>query len=126
MEMQINGGERVPLNLEASKTSLNVGSPGKIEVNISNPTLEMKMPKSERIAFEFISKFVGGGSANIIRCTLEEFDALLEKDGRTLYAVTTTTDELRQLYLGNTLIAKASDDGGSWGFAYTFPITFGR
>lgn len=61
------------------------------------------------------------------RMTYAQFNALPVKKTDTIYAVTTnTTDELRYLYLGPILIAKKADDGGSWGFPYTFPIVFGR
>lgn len=61
------------------------------------------------------------------RMTYTVFHRLTEKDKSTIYAVTTNIgDELRYLYLGDTLIAKKADGGGSQGFPYTFPIVFGR
>lgn len=57
------------------------------------------------------------------RVTQSQYDALANKDASTIYAVTNASDNLRKIYLGTTLIAKA-DTSGNNAFTYTFPIIF--
>lgn len=66
-------------------------------------------------------------TGGVKRLTYSQFNSMTTKKSDTIYAVTTNTgDELRYLYLGNVLIAKKEDSGGSHGFPYSFPIIFGR
>lgn len=114
------------IQIDVSRETPNISiqtSPG-FGLDVSQKTISVAPKKSHGPAFELVQKVVSG--ANVVRCTLEQFQALPSLDGKTWYAVTTTQDELRYLYLGATLIAQASDDGGTWGFAYTFPMIFGR
>lgn len=124
MEITINKSEGVSVSVVRREQSFEIGSKREIDFNINPQTLSIQPQKSSGPAFEFVHKVLAG--ANVVRCTLAEFEAIGSYDGHTWYAVTTTTDELRYLYLGATLIAQADQSGGTWGFAYTFPIIFGR
>lgn len=120
----IKSSDSVKISLSQQSTQINIGRPQKIGMEVSSNPVTIKPQKTSSVAFEFVQKVVAG--ANVVRCTLEQFQSFDHLDGKTWYAVTTTSDELRYLYLGPTLIAQASQDGGTWGFAYTFPMTFGR
>ncbi len=124
MDLTINKDASVAINIEKRLTDINIGEPRSIDISVSRPNLEIKVPNNRGLAFEFVQKVVGG--TGVIRLTYDQFKALDHLDGSTWYAVTTTTDELRYLYLGASLIAQASQEDGTWGFAYTFPMTFGR
>lgn len=66
-------------------------------------------------------------TGGVKRLTYSQFNNLTPKRQDTIYAVTTDVgDDLRYMYLGNVLIAKKEDGGGSQGFPYSFPIIFGR
>lgn len=124
MEVIVKKEESVRIGVSHSTPNIDIGSPRSIDITVSPQTLRIEPRKSAGPVFQFVNKVVRG--ANVVRCTLAEFEEIGNYDGQTWYAVTTTTDELRYLYLGGTLIAQASQDGGTWGFAYTFPMTFGR
>ena len=123
MEIIVHSGQDVNINVAHHNPNIELGSARSVEIVVQHQDVELKPPKSHGMAFEFVQKVLGG---NVVRCTLDQFNAITYLDGKTWYAVTTTSDELRYLYLGATLIAQASDDGGTWGFAYTFPMIFGR
>lgn len=124
MDIEITKTEDVQINVSHSTPAIDIGAPRSVGIEIKPQVLNIQPQKAQGVAFNFVQRVIAG--ANVVRCTLAEFQAIERYDGRTWYAVTTTTDELRYLYLGNTLIAQASQDGGTWGFAYTFPMTFGR
>lgn len=124
MDIIVKKEEGVRIDVVHSMPSIDIGSPRSIDITLSPQTLRIEPRKSANPVFQFVNKVVRG--ANVVRCTLAEFEQIGKYDGQTWYAVTTTADELRYLYLGGTLIAQASQDGGTWGFAYTFPMTFGR
>lgn len=66
-------------------------------------------------------------TGGVKRLTYSQFNNLTPKRQDTIYAVTTDVgDDLRYIYLGNVLVAKKEDGGGSQGFPYSFPIIFGR
>lgn len=96
-----------------------------IDVGFDNPSISIEPISSKGPAYKFAMSIISG-SGNINRLTYDEWIALENVQGNMWYAVTTNSDELRYLYLGNTLIAKASEDGTRWGFAYSFPIIFGK
>ena len=123
MEIIVKKEESVRIGVSHSTPNIDIGSPRSIDITVSPQTLRIEPRKSASPVFQFVNKVVRG--ANVVRCTLAEFEEIGTYDGQTWYAVTTTTDELRYLYLGGTLIAQARQDG-TWGFAYTFPMTFGR
>lgn len=124
MDISINSNKGVTINVAHDSPNIDIGRPVSVGIDIAPSQTTIRPKKSGSPVFEFVQKVVAG--ANVVRCTLAEFEAIANYDGRTWYAVTTTTDELRYLYLGGTLIAQASQDGGTWGFTYTFPMTFGR
>lgn len=124
MNITVHKEKNIDIHISQQSASINVGRPQNVNISLQPQSIDIRPRKSNGIAFEFVQKVVAG--ANVVRCTYAEFQSMERLDGKTWYAVTTTADELRYLYLGATLIAKASDDGGTWGFAYTFPITFGR
>ncbi len=124
MDITIETSNNVQIGLSQDNPAISVKKPGQIGFDVSKKEVNLSPKKSHGPAFEFVQKVVAG--ANVVRCTLEQFQALPSLDGKTWYAVTTTQDELRYLYLGATLIAQASQDEGTWGFAYTFPMIFGR
>lgn len=57
------------------------------------------------------------------RVTQAKYDAIPNKDASTMYVVTNASDNIRKIYIGTTLIAKA-DTSGNNAFTYTFPIVF--
>jgi len=124
MDITVHKEKKIDINVSQQSANINVGRPLNVNISLQPQSIDIKPKKSSGMAFEFVQKVVAG--ANVVRCTYAEFQSMTHLDGKTWYAVTTTADELRYLYLGPTLIAKASDDGGTWGFAYTFPIIFGR
>lgn len=124
MEIVVHAGKSVGIGVTSEERSVTVGRGQPVRMEIASQSVEIRAAKSRGMAFKFVQNVIGG--SDVVRCTLDEFRAIQRLDGETWYAVTTTSDELRYLYLGPTLIAKAGDDGGTWGFAYTFPITFGR
>lgn len=124
MDVTIKKSKEVEIQVAHDEPMIDVGNPRSIEIGVNPATLEIKPKKVKGLTFDFFERIIAG--ANVVRCTLAEFEAIQHYDGKTWYAVTTTTDELRYLYLGPTLIAQADQSGGTWGFAYTFPIIFGR
>ena len=124
MELDVNKDKAIGIDILQQSPQIDVKPTNAVEIDLQKQEVSLKVPSKSGVAFEFVQKVVAG--ANVVRCTYAEFQSMTNLDGKTWYAVTTTTDELRYLYLGSTLIAKASDDGGTWGFAYTFPIIFGR
>lgn len=124
MDLVVHGKKNVEINVSQQSSNLKVGGARDVKITLQPQNVELKPPANKGMAFEFVQKVIGG--TGVVRCTYSEFQSMERLDGKTWYAVTTTADELRYLYLGPTLIAKASDDGGTWGFAYTFPIIFGR
>lgn len=124
MEVDVQTKSVIEVEIGQQSHQIDVRPSRVVEIEINPQTVELNVPSKSSPAFEFVQKVIGG--SNVVRCTYAEFQSMTNLDGKTWYAVTTTSDELRYLYLGNTLIAKASDDGGTWGFAYTFPIIFGR
>lgn len=124
--MDISLGTSNDVKIEISKEApiISVGGERSVSFDVSKQEINISPKKSRAPAFEFVQRVLAG--ERIVRCTFDQFNAFTSLDGRTLYAVTTKQDELRYLYLGSTLIAKASDDGGTWGFAYSFPMIFGR
>lgn len=124
MDINVLSQNGVQIGLSQDNPVIKVGGARSMDIEVSSQQINITPKKSASPAFEFVQRVVAG--ANVVRCTFDQFNAMPSYDGKTWYAVTTTQDELRYLYLGATLIAKASDDGGTWGFAYTFPITFGR
>lgn len=124
MELDVNKGNVIGIDILQQSPQIDVKPTATVEIDVQRQDVSLKVPPKGGVAFEFVQKVVAG--SNVVRCTYTEFQSMAHLDGKTWYAVTTTADELRYLYLGPTLIAKASDDGGTWGFAYTFPIIFGR
>ena len=124
MEIIVHTGQPVNIDITQQSPTIVVGRPRNVQMVVQPQNVEIKPTKNRDMAFQFVQNVLGG--SDVVRCTLDQFQALTHLDGKTWYAVTTTSDELRYLYLGATLIAHASDDGGTWGFAYTFPMIFGR
>lgn len=124
MDIKLIQDDSVKISVSHETPNITIGRPRSVGISLSPQTLNLKPQKNKGMAFNFVQNVVAG--SNVRRLTLAEFEALTSYDGETWYAVTTTADELRYLYLGPTLIAQASQDGTTWGFAYTFPITFGR
>jgi len=114
---------RIVLNSNQINSRANPGQT--IRVGVESPTISVKPKVVQNTAYKFAMQIISG-NGNIVRLTYDEWLALTEIQSNMWYAVTTSADEVRYLYLGNTLIAKASDDGSTWGFAYSFPIVFGR
>lgn len=124
MDIGLSTQGNIQIEVTKETPNISVRTSRGVDIDLSSQTINVTPKKSNGPAFEFVQRVVAG--ASVVRCTLDEFQALTHLDGKTWYAVTTTSDELRYLYLGATLIAQASDDGGTWGFAYTFPMIFGR
>ena len=124
MEIIVHTGQPVNIDITQQSPTIVVGRPRNVQMVVQPQNVEIKPTKNRGMAFEFVQNVLGG--SNVVRCTLDQFHALTVLDSKTWYAVTTTQDELRYLYLGATLIAQASQDEGTWGFAYTFPMIFGR
>lgn len=124
MDLVVHNKKKVEINVSQQSSSITVGNPRNVNITLRPQSVDIRPPANKGMAFEFVQNVIGG--TGVVRCTYAEFQSMERLDGKTWYAVTTTADELRYLYLGPTLIAKASDDGGTWGFAYTFPIIFGR
>ena len=124
MDITITSTDSVKIGLSHQTPQINVSKPQRIGMEVASQPVTLAPKKASQVAFEFVQRVVAG--ASVVRCTLDQFQSFDHLDGKTWYAVTTTSDELRYLYLGPTLIAQASQDGGTWGFAYTFPMTFGR
>lgn len=124
MELDVNKNKDVDIEIVQQSPQVNIRTARSVELDIHPQDVGLNIPPKRNAVFEFVQKVVAGSS--VVRCTYAEFQSIANLDGKTWYAVTTTQDELRYLYLGNTLIAKAEDDGGTWGFAYSFPIIFGR
>lgn len=124
MDISIKQTDSVKFEVSKGSSSILVGEPKELNIGLSKEEIIISPKKSAGPAFEFVQRVVAGSS--VVRCTIDQFNSITLHDGKTWYAVTTTQDELRYLYLGSTLIAKANQDSGVWGFAYSFPITFGR
>ena len=124
MDLDVQTKTIVDIDIKQQSHQIAVQPTRAVELDINPQSVILNVPPRKTPAFEFVQNVIGG--TNVVRCTYAEFQSMTNLDKKTWYAVTTTTDELRFLYLGPTLIAKASDDGGTWGFAYTFPMIFGR
>lgn len=124
MDITITSTDSVKIGLSHQTPQINVSKPQRIGMEVASQPVTLAPKKASQVAFEFVQRVVAG--ASVVRCTLDQFQSFDHLDGKTWYAVTTTGDELRYLYLGATLIAQANQDEGTWGFAYTFPMTFGR
>jgi hypothetical protein len=96
------------------------------EVRRNNGTLEedtLYFTYNPNLLYKGDQLYGAGGS---FRLTEEEFQQVKKDhriDKRMWYFVTDDRNRLLKIYAGNTLIAKASEDG-SYAFTYTFPITF--
>lgn len=124
MDIVINKSPDVNIHVSRSAPIVKIGASQSINMQMTHQVVNIRPHRPASPVFQFVQRVVRG--SNVVRCTLAEFQAMESYDGQTWYAVTTTTDELRYLYLGGSLIAQASQDGGTWGFAYTFPMSFGR
>lgn len=125
MEIIVHTGQSVNIDITQQAPTIVVGRPRNVQIVVQPQNVEIKPTKNRGMAFQFVQNVLG--VSDVVRCTLDQFQALTHLDGKTWYVVTTTSDELRYLYLGSTLIiARAIDDGGTCGFPYTFPIIFGR
>lgn len=92
-----------------------------ISIDVKKSKLQMNIGKSPNLSFEFIKNIVG--TAGIYRLTTTEFEALATIKENAWYFVTDYRGQLKFIYAGSTLFAKA-DIQGDMGFPYTFPITF--
>ena len=124
MDIEVKSSAAVQIGLSQETPQISIGKPQTIGIDLAVASVNLTPKASSGVAFNFVQRIMEGTS--VVRCTLDEFQSLPSLDGSTWYAVTTTSDELRYLYLGPTLIAQANQDDGTWGFAYTFPMTFGR
>ena len=93
-----------------------------IELSLVKQDFDFYLQKHPEIEFIFKSTFIGGGSGNssIEILTPAEWTELTEKDPKTIYMIV-DGNELKRLYIGQFLIGRSQEDG-SMGFPYTFPI----
>ena len=124
MDISVSSTNGVNIDIGKPEPQIHIGKTNDVGIDLSVQPITLAPKKSAGVAFEFVQRVVAGSS--VVRLTYDQFQALDHLDGSTWYAVTTTQDELRYLYLGATLVAQASQEDGTWGFAYTFPMTFGR
>jgi hypothetical protein len=123
------------MNIEVKQQDINVSFADKsaptfkLENENVNATLEKQdvnfyLKKHPEIQVFFESTFVGGGSGNssIEILTPTEWTELTEKDPKTIYMIV-DGNELKRLYIGQFLIGRSQEDG-SIGFPYNFPIIF--
>ena len=123
------------MNIEVKQQDINVSFADKsaptfklgnenINATFEKQDVNFYLKKHPEIQIFFESTFVGGGSGNssIKILTPTEGTELTEKDPKTIYMIV-DGNELKRLYIGQFLIGRSQEDG-SIGFPYNFPIIF--
>lgn len=125
MNIEIKKGHPIDISFEGNTApTINVDSKNKVEATLEKKDFNYYLHKHPEIQIFFESTFVGGGSGNssIEILTPTEWTELTEKDSKTIYMIV-DGNELKRLYIGQFLIGRSQEDG-SIGFPYNFPIIF--
>ena len=121
MNIEVHNENPINISFESKKTCPIIQMESGNNVNASlepSKDINYHLHKHPELGIFFQTKVVAGGSITIL--TQSEFDALPEKDIRTIYLIV-EGDDLQKLYIGSFLIAQKDENGF---FPYSFPIIF--
>lgn len=90
--------------------NINITKGSSLRIVTERNSISFKPKKKNGIDVSFGDISSGGLGNGVVRCTIAEYEALASYDSRTIYAVTTTDDKLKYIYIGSVLVKEVEDE----------------